>query len=260
MEIIAQGKGELAEALPPAPQGLCILNHDDPLIMGMAPRTKARIFTYGLTPDADLWASDIEGHGLDGISCTLHYQSQSYKLDVPMPGKHSVGAILRAAAVAINEGLTWQQIIAGLTQKQKAIRLAPKKLANGTLIIDDSYNANPESTTAALDLLAELPGRRIAVLGDMLELGQYETQGHTQVGQKTAKSAQFLFAFGPRSAITAQAAITAGMPADSVFHTESLEELLTHLRPQLHGSETVLIKGSLGMGMKRVVSALENGS
>ena len=259
-ETIALGKGELAEALPPAPHGVCILNADDPYIMGMAPRTRAHLFTYGLTPHADLYATDVQGLGLEGIRCTLHHNGQSHPVQVPMPGKHSVGAVLRATAVALCEGMEWPQIIAGLQQKQKAIRLAPLQLDNGTLIIDDSYNANPESTTAALDLLGELPGRRIAVLGDMLELGQYEQQGHQQVGQKAAQTAQYLLTLGQRARTIAAAAIAAGMPADSVFQTETLDELLAALRPLLRGSETVLIKGSAGMGMKRVVSALENGS
>lgn len=257
LEIIAQGKGELAEELPAAPQGVAILNLDDPFISKMGARTRARVFTYGTTPQADLWAEDIQGFGLDGVQCTLRYAGESHTVQVPLPGKHSVQTILRATAVALVEGLTWPQIIAGLQQKHEAIRLSPKKLANGTLIIDDSYNANPDSTVAALDLLSELPGRRIAILGDMLELGQYETEGHQKVGVKAAKVATLLLTMGKRAHLIAQAARDAGMAAENVFETENIDTLLAHTRSLIKGNEVILIKGSAGMGMKRVVTALE---
>lgn len=257
MEVIAQGKGELAEELPAAPEGVAILNLDDPYIMKMSSRTKARIFTYGTSSQANLWADEIVGLGLAGIRCTLHYAGESHTVSVPLPGKHSVGTVLRATAVALVEGLTWPQIVAGLEEKHQPIRLSPKKLANGTLIIDDSYNANPESTVAALDLLGEIPGRRIAILGDMLELGQYEQDGHQRVGEKAAQVAEILLTMGKRAHRIASAARQAGMAVDKVFETENLDELLTLTRSLITGNEVILIKGSAGMGMKRVVEALE---
>src|SRR3990172_1882823 len=108
IEAIAQGKGELVEALPPAPEGLAVLNYDEPLVMGMASRTQARVMTYGLDPQADVWASDIVGLGLEGIRFQLHYERETLHLRFPMLGRHSAHTALRAGAVGLAEGLTWQ--------------------------------------------------------------------------------------------------------------------------------------------------------
>src|SRR3990172_341631 len=185
IEAIAQGKGELVEALPPAPEGVAVLNYDDPLVLAMRNRTRARLFTYGLDPAADLWAENIESRGLDGIYFHLHFQRETLHLKVPLLGRHSVHTALRAAAVGLVEGLTWQDIVEGLQSIGAAqLRLVAVRGPDGSLILDDTYNASPESVLAALNLLHELEGRRVAVLGDMLELGAYEEEGHRLVGRR----------------------------------------------------------------------------
>ena len=102
---IARGKSELVQALPPGPEGVAILNYDDELVRAMADQTQARIFYYGLSPDADLWADEVEGLGLEGIKFRLNYQGESIYLKVPLIGRHSVHTVLRAAAVGLVEGL-----------------------------------------------------------------------------------------------------------------------------------------------------------
>ncbi|MFO7584854.1 MAG: UDP-N-acetylmuramoyl-tripeptide--D-alanyl-D-alanine ligase, partial [Anaerolineales bacterium] len=104
-EAIAQGKGELVEALPSAPEGVAILNYDDPFIRPMRSRTQARVFYYGLDPAADLWADNVESMGLEGIRLRLHYRKETLFVRVPMIGRHSVHTVLRAAAVGLVEGL-----------------------------------------------------------------------------------------------------------------------------------------------------------
>ena len=188
-EIIAQGKGELVEALPPAPEGIAILNYDDPFIRPMNSRTRARVFYYGMDPVADLWADSVEGLGLEGIRLRLHHRKETLFVRVPMIGRHSVHTVLRAAAVGLVEGLTWDEIVRGLQESQAQLRMVAVRAENGALILDDTYNASPESVLAALNLLEELKGRRIAVLGDMLELGQYERAGHEKVGARAAEVA-----------------------------------------------------------------------
>ncbi len=184
-EVIARGKAELVQALPPAPEGVAVLNMDDPLVRQMAEITRARIFFYGLDPQADLWADGVEGFGLEGIRLRLHYQNEVLHIHVPLIGRHSVHTALRASAVGLIEGLTWQDIVSGLQMgNAQQLRLVAVHTDTGALILDDTYNASPESTLAALNLLEELDGRKVAVLGDMLELGAYEKQGHEMVGAR----------------------------------------------------------------------------
>ena len=114
---------ELVEALPAAPEGVAILNYDDPYIRAMNTLTKARVFYYGMTPEANLWADDVIGMGLEGIRLQIHYRKESLHLHVPMIGRHSVETVLRATAVGLVEGLTWQEIVSGLRSGTTQLRL-----------------------------------------------------------------------------------------------------------------------------------------
>jgi len=256
-EVIAQGKGELVESLPPAPEGVAILNYDDPYVRPMKARTKARVFYYGLSPEAHLWADDVQGMGLDGIRFRLHYKKESIYLRVPMIGRHSVETALRAAAVGLVEGLTWDEIIRGLQESQAQLRLSAVRTESGALIIDDTYNAAPESTLAALNLLDEMAGRKIAVLGDMLELGQYEREGHQKVGMRAAEVTDVLVTLGLRAHIIAESARKAGMKKSAVFEYEDIAAVINWLEENLTSNDAVLVKGSHGLRMDRIVAALE---
>lgn len=174
-ETIARGKAELVEALPAT--GTAILNIDDPWVKAMAEKTSAKVLFYGLDPSADLWADEIVGLGLSGISLRLHYDGMSTSLHAPLIGRHSVHTVLRAAAAGLAMGLSWGEIQRGLSRAASQLRLVAVRTRQGALLLDDSYNASPESTLAALNLLNELQGRKIAVLGGMFELGQYEQLG-----------------------------------------------------------------------------------
>jgi UDP-N-acetylmuramoyl-tripeptide--D-alanyl-D-alanine ligase len=256
-EAIARGKAELVEALPPAPAGVAILNFDDPFVRRMASKTKARIFYYGLDPQADLWADGVEGLGLDGIRFRLHYRSEVLHLRVPMIGRHSVHTALRAAAVGLSEGLTWQEIVQGLRSEQTQLRLVAVRAKNGALILDDTYNASPQSTLAALNLLEELDGRKVAILGDMLELGQYETHGHEMVGVRAAEVVDELVTVGTRAKWIAAAAARSGLSAQWITHLENSEAAIEFLESRLRPEDVVLVKGSRGVQMDLIVAALE---
>ncbi len=203
-EDIFQGKSELVRSLPA--NGVAILNKDDPWVCKMADLTIARIFFYGLDPSSDLWADELEGLGLEGIRFRIHYQKEVLHVHVPMIGQHSVHTALRAAAVGLANGLTWQEILDGLSQGHNQLRLMAVRTESGALLLDDTYNASPESMLAALNLLAELGGHKIAVLGDMLELGQYEKQGHEMIGVRAAEVADMLVTVGIRGHLIASAA------------------------------------------------------
>ena len=214
IERVAQAKAELLQALPA--NGTAVLNGDDPLVSAMAPQTRARVFRYGLGPESDLWADEIAGEGLEGIRFRFHYQGDVVHVRVPLLGRHSVHTALRATAVGLIEGLSWDEIVPGLQNVETQLRLMVVRALNGATLLDDTYNASPASTLAALNLLADLPvgnGRRIAVLGDMLELGSYEEEGHRIVGARVADVADSLITVGQRARLIAAEAVASGLPA-----------------------------------------------
>ena len=256
-EAIARGKAELVEALPSDPEGVAILNYDDPLVRQMAQQTRARVLFYGLSPEADLWADHVEGQGLEGIRFRLHSSNEVLHLRVPLIGRHSVHTALRAAAVGLVEGLSWQEIIAGLQKGHMQLRLAAVHTANGALILDDTYNASPQSTLAALNLLDEMEGRRIAVLGDMLELGPYERQGHEKVGYRAAEVCTELIAVGPRAKMIMEAAQRSRKRDLQLAWFETVPEVIVFLKNRLKEGDVVLVKGSHGLRMDQIVNAME---
>jgi len=259
-ENIFLGKAELVQALPPAPEGIAILNFDDPWVRKMEEKTRARVFFYGLSPEAELWADNVEGLGLEGIRFRLHYRKETLHVRIPMIGRHSVHTALRAAAVGLMDGLTWQEIIDGLRHGHTQLRLVAVRSDSGALILDDTYNASPESMLAALNLLSELEGRKIAVLGDMLELGPYERQGHEMVGLRAAQVVKTLLTLGPRGHLIAQAARRAGMKPSRVVEFDEAEPVIDWLNKNLSEGDVVLIKGSHGLRMDRIPAALEERS
>jgi UDP-N-acetylmuramoyl-tripeptide--D-alanyl-D-alanine ligase len=253
---IVQAKTELLQALPPAPEGVAILNYDDEHVRGMAKATKARIFYYGLAPEADLWADEIEGLGLEGIRFQLHYNGETMHVRLPLLGRHSVHTALRAAAVGLVEGLNWQEIVEGLRGPGQQLRLVAVPGPEGATILDDTYNASPASTIAALNLLSELDGRKIAVLGDMLELGDYEQEGHEKVGLRALEVADVLITVGKLGRIIGQAALRWGMDAEQVHIVEGCAEAIALLEKVVAAGDVILVKGSRAVKMEEIVSAL----
>ncbi len=263
LEAIARGKGELVAALPPAPDGVAVLNADDALVLGMRSRTQARVFTYGLDPAADLWADQIESLGLSGIHFRMHYRHETLHVKVPLLGQHSVHTALRAAAVGLIEGLTWQEIIGGLQAVgTMQLRLVAVNGPGGSLILDDTYNASPESVIAALNLLRDLreAGRRVAVLGDMLELGAQEVAGHQRVGRRAREVAHLLITVGPRASLMAEAARAAGMKPEAIIELRTADEAIDYLRGRIGAGDVVLLKGSRGMRLDTIVPGLGVGA
>jgi UDP-N-acetylmuramoyl-tripeptide--D-alanyl-D-alanine ligase len=257
IEAIAKGKSELVQALPPDPEGIAILNYDDLMVREMANQTEARVFFYGMSPKADLWADSVEGLGLDGIRFRLHFRQETLHIRVPLIGRHSVHTALRAAAVGLNDGLTWQEIVNGLQSGKAQLRLVAVRAESGALILDDTYNSSPQSTLAALNLLEDLDGRKVAVLGDMLELGQYEYQGHSLVGARVAEVADQLVTVGERARIIAESAAKSGLSKHLIQDFDKCSQAIEFLRQQIKSQDVILIKGSRGMRMEEIVNALE---
>ncbi len=257
LENLALHKAELVRALPAAPGGVAVLNYDDPRVRAMAAQTAARVLTYGLDPAADLWADEIESQGLGGVHFTLHRGSAAARLRLPLLGAHSVHTALRAAAAAEAVGLSWGDILEGLqTREAQQLRLLVVTGTHGATIIDDSYNANPASSLAALNLLNELPHPRWAVLGDMLELGEYEVEGHIKVARRAIEIVDRLVVVGPRGRIIGEEALRTGMAPDQVFFAAENAAAITYLRRELVPGAFVLVKGSHGMHMEEIVEGL----
>jgi UDP-N-acetylmuramoyl-tripeptide--D-alanyl-D-alanine ligase len=261
LEKIAEAKSELPRALPA--EGVAILNGDDPRVAAMKDQTRARTFLYGLEPRHDLWANDIESHGLEGISFALHHANEHLHVRVPLLGRHSVHTALAAAAVGVVEGMSWDDILRGLQDVAAQLRLIAVPGEKDTTLLDDTYNASPSSSLAALNLLAELTGRKIAVLGDMLELGEMELQGHKVVGGRAAQVVDVLIAVGARGRWIGEEARATGLSAQQVFFADGNAAAVEILRRVMRAGDMVLIKGSRGAKMEEIVVAVarpgENG-
>jgi len=256
IENIALGKRELVESLPPRPEGVAILNYDDRRVRAMAEHTQARVFSYGLSPEADLWADDVETQGLDGIRLRLHYAGEQLYVKVPLLGRHSAHTVLRAAAAGLVEGLDWQEIVEGLRAPGPQLRLVAVQGLQDSLILDDTYNSSPASALAALNLLKTLEGRKIAVLGDMLELGDHEEAGHLKVGCRTANIVAELITVGERAHFIAQGAELCGLPRNRIHETVDCETAVAVLREILQAQDIILVKGSRGIKMEQIVIAI----
>jgi len=254
VERIWEAKSELVRALPE--EGTAILNWDDERVRRMAEATRARVFTYGLTPDADLWADNVETLGLEGLRFTLHSQGQCIPVRLPWLGQHSVHTALRAAAVGLVFGMEWEDILAGLQDTDAQLRILVVPGLRGTKIIDDTYNASPSSVLAALNLLADLDGRRVAILGDMLELGSYEEVGHRKVGARAAEVVDRLITVGKRARWIAEEAMAVGLAPEHVIQVDTPEEAAEQARAWLQPGDILLVKASRAMALERVVDAL----
>ena len=266
IEAIQAAKSELPQALPAADDGgVAILNWDDERVRAMAELTPARVFRYGLTPEADLWVDEIESSGMDGIRFRFHYRRSDKHVDslhvrVPLLGRHSVHTALRAASVGLVEGLEWDEIISGMQSIPGQLRLVVMPGLNESTIIDDTYNASPASTIAALNLLADLTpeanGRRVAVLGDMLELGQFTDEGHKLVGRRAADVVDTLVTVGDLGRSIGEEARFVGYGVEKLHIAPTAEDAIALLHELLQPNDVVLVKGSRAIGMEQVVTEI----
>jgi UDP-N-acetylmuramoyl-tripeptide--D-alanyl-D-alanine ligase len=258
---IEQAKGELVEALPS--DGVAVLNADDRRVRRMADRTGARVLTYGFSAEADVTAEEVASAGFGGMRFTLRLPAPAgggrpVRLAAAIPGlgKLSVHNALAAAAVGFAAGIGPAEIGHALAAGWSAARRAQVISLGGVTIIDDSYNASPPSVTAALDLLAGLPGRRVAVLGEMLELGDGAENGHRDVGIAAAATVDLLVTVGKGAAGIAAGARGAGLDPSRVLETRDREAALDLLGRRLRDGDVVLVKASRGVELDRVVDAL----
>ena len=257
IENIALNKSELVRALPS--DGTAVLNGDDERVRAMREVTNAKVVLYGLDAGNDLRASDIVSHGLHGVHFTLSVTSSgdSWRVRLPLLGRHSVHTALAAAGAARAAGMGWDEIVAALQRLDAQVRLLVVAGYNDSTLIDDTYNAAPESTVAALNLLDEMKGNKIAVLGDMLELGAYTEEGHLKVARRASVVASRLVVVGSLGRLIGEEALRVGMPPHRVFFAADNDQVVEYLKRVLKPGDHVLVKGSRGLHMEDIIYGLK---
>jgi len=256
LENVARAKGELIAGLPP--DGTAVLNRDDALVMGLARLCRGRVMTYGLAGPADVTATHIRFEP-EGMAFRLVAGGVRADVRLPAWGRHNVANALAAAAVGLALGMDAEAVAFGAAAwSPPTMRLRPVR-AGEMLILNDAYNSSPASVRAALDVLEEAGGdrRRIAVLGEMRELGPRSTDLHRAVGSDAARRRlTALLTVGPGARAIGDGAAADGMSGDRIMHAETVDEAADRLRRILRPGDIVLIKGSRALHMERIVEAL----
>lgn len=260
LEGSAQAKAELLDMMPP--DGVVVLNADDAYFDYLAARARGCVLAFGLSPRADVRATDIDNRGKQGATFKLHLPGRLRPTSVALRvyGAHNVINALAAAAVGCAVGLSSAMIAKGLAAFRPALMRSQVAVVRGARVINDCYNANPSSMKAALQLLEEMGqgGRTIAVLGDMLELGPREEEFHREVGAVVMqRHVDELIACGPLGHAIAQGARKAGMPASRIHEVPDAAAAGALLKARLKAGDTVLVKASRGMKLERVLESLQ---
>jgi UDP-N-acetylmuramoyl-tripeptide--D-alanyl-D-alanine ligase len=259
VDAVADAKAELYQGLPEG--GIAIANADDARMLKRAQASGRRMITFSAAKGrrGDVVVLEVLSQGEDGLRFVLGVGNREVPVHIPgLVGAHNAANAAAAAAAAIALGCTDRELARGLAAvRPVGRRLRIEVLPSGVRLLDDCYNANPASMSAALrtvTALAGAGGRAVAVLGDMLELGAFEAEAHRALGEEAAKAGlAALAAFGPASRATAEAARAAGLDA---FHAEELEPLVAWARASVRPGDVLLVKGSRGMKLERLVEAL----
>src|SRR5881275_1920075 len=251
--------GEIRELTQVAPPTIgVVLNADDPRVRAMS--AVARRFTlYGVSSDAGVRAERIRLHGLEGSNFMLITPRGKADVYLRLPGHHSVSNALAAAAVALEfdfDAAAIASALHGFAPPARRMNIVTGR--NGATVIDDSYNASPGSMLAALEVLGLAPrgALKVAVLGDMLELGDHAERAHEEVGSLAGKTADVVIAVGEYAPRVVQAARRAGLPSDRAYVVETAEQAVASVTPLLAAQTQVLVKGSRGMRLERVVEQI----
>ncbi len=256
---IAREKGDLLASLPR--DGSAVVNADDPYAADLARRTKARVLRFGGGRDADVGSEDASVRDGHGFAFGLRSPEGRVDVEVAGLGATTVANALAAAAAALAAGVSLGDVVQGLA-KYRPIggRLERRELPGDVTVVDDSYNANPQSLEVALRLLADSPvaGRRLAVLGDMGELGDASESAHREAGRLVATlGIDLLFAVGARAETVAAGAAEAGMNASQIQQLRDSNEAGAPVKAALREGDWVLVKGSRSMRMERVTKFLD---
>ncbi len=256
-ERIAQAKSELLRCLPPA--GRAFLNADDEWTPRLTEHTEAGVTTYGLSEHADVRATDVSVDGRGQVTFVLVTPEGRASVALAIPGRHNVYNAAAAAAVGLYLKLTLEQVVEGLQATTGSpMRMEVFETADGVTVVNDAYNANPTSMRAALDTLVDMhAARRIAVLGDMAELGSLADLAHFRMGERVARAGvDHLVAVGALARRIAEGARAGGMDAASVDSVADAAAAVLAVRAVVAPGDVVLVKASRVMGLEAVVEGL----
>ncbi len=254
---VADAKAELVEAL--SGDGLAVLNGDDERVRAMAHRTSANVLTYGLSEGVDVQAVDVVSRGLDGSRFTLKFRGTEIPIRLNAPGRHLVYNACAAAAVALSLGTDPTVVTEGLAAfRMGEMRLDVSHLVSGITLINDAYNSSPLSVRGALDVLSQTKAqRRVAVLGDMLELGDLTESAHRQIGADAVNcGVEWLIAVGQQRGLIAAGARSQGLDSERIAEAKDAAEAERIVLQGVRPNDLILIKGSRGVGLERVALAL----
>lgn len=253
---IAAAKGEILEHIPPG--GFALLNAESPFITREAARCRGKVIFFGINQPGDITAENIRPER-GGNRFTAIFESLRAEFFLPVPGRHNVMNSLAAIGVGLKLGLSEKEIAKGLT----SVTLTGMRLetidTGSHRIINDAYNASPASSKAALQVLKETAGarRKVAVLGNMLELGERAQAGHREVGETAAVLAiDYLVTVGDLAVNIAEGAAQKGMSANRILRCNDNQEAIGVLVKLLQPGDVVLVKGSRGMKMEQIVKSL----
>jgi UDP-N-acetylmuramoyl-tripeptide--D-alanyl-D-alanine ligase len=252
IEKIAEAKRELLENVKPG--GTIVLNADNQYVMDISRGFEGRKVTYGIDHDADFRGINIRERGLLGTS----FEVSGHAFELSLPGRHNLENLLAAIAAARSIGISWGGIERGVQALKPAYHRGIILDAGGATIYDDTYNSNPYALGSALTLMAQagVSGRRIAVIGDMLELGDKELDYHRDAGRAIPKSVDTVIGVGKRSRALLEGAAEAGFGNDKLHHFDDAQSAGGFLQTFIRPGDLVLIKASRGIGLDRIVNML----
>ncbi len=260
---VAREKGRLIEYLPAG--GFAILNGDDDVVMNLQSRTRARVMTFGFDKSCEVRISRFENKLKDGQPSGISFKLEHGSAIVPVRidnvfGRAHAYAAGAAAAIGLAFGMNLVAISEALAQyapPESRMQLLPG--IKYTSIIDDSYNASVIAMRSALETLAALPAKRkIAVLGDMLEIGKYTVEAHEMLGRMAAKDADVLFTVGPRAKFIAESAREAGMKRAVIFSFDTASEAIKPVKDFIKKGDLILLKGSHSMELNKIVEEIRD--
>ncbi len=261
VDAIADAKAEIFEGA--SADSLLVANGDDDRIMARVDRFAGRVRTFGIEREADIRATAVDDRGIDGTRATVTTPHGALTLEIPLPGRGNLLNALAATAVAIEFDVPLEAIRAAAARLQPAAhRGEVVRLPSEVTVVDDSYNANPSATIGALGVLRRSPAaRKVAVLGEMLELGDHAIALHERVGRSAAGAVDWLVTVGgePAGAMAA-AAVQAGLAPDRVEHFETSDEAASRVAALVERGDLVLVKGSRGIRTDKVVERLKAGT
>ena len=249
---IRQAKLEIVEGM--TPQGMLLLNGDDMLLRWLDVTPKQRITYFGCSDGCQVRALDVSQSG-GALKFRVEAGRLSFPVEMHLEGEHFIADALAAVTVGLKLGVAPERIREALDSFQNMSGRQEILEVNGMTIINDCYNAGPESMAAALNVLGNRPGRHIAVLGDMLELGDCAQAEHYKIGRIAAEKADMVFAYGPHAGRVLDGTITGGMPETMGRAFDDREELAIALKRAAKPGDVILFKGSHGMHLEKVLEA-----